>query len=56
MSGVLQMKTKSKREPVTLGMDVAVGDDYRHPPTTLQPARIYLHLCHWKYRMRLCSR
>ena len=30
MSGVLQMKTKSKREPVTLGMDVAVGDDYRH--------------------------
>ena len=30
MSGVLQMKTKSKREPVTLGMDVAMGDDYRH--------------------------
>ena len=24
------MKTKSKREPVTLGMDVAMGDDYRH--------------------------
>ena len=30
MSGVLEMKTKSKRELVTLGMDVAVGDDYRH--------------------------
>ena len=38
------MKTKSKREPVTLGMDVAVGDDYRHPPHTGLPLNSAVHL------------